>query len=147
MPKRGGAGCPVSRSRRVVISPYPVLSSLILSGPFGSSPYGVRWGGANLVPKQSRVSRRCGAGIPSCLAPLPRERRNGCHCDPPDSQSAVLASRPGSSIPTFNALYQGAPQFRAGTASMPSFELLCQGSRAGSAHASTHEGFSTRHSL
>ena len=40
MPKRGGAGCPVSRSRRVVFSPYPVLSSLILSGPFGSSPVG-----------------------------------------------------------------------------------------------------------
>ncbi len=147
MPKRGGAGCPVGRSRRVVFSPYPVLSSLILSGPFGSIPYGVRWGGADLVLKQSRVSRRCGAGIPQLLSSFAKERRNGCHCDPPDSQSAVLASRPGSSIPTFNALYQGAPQFRASTASMPSFKLLCQGSHAGSAHASTHEGFNTRHSL
>ena len=42
---------------------------------------------------------------------------------------------------------KGPPSYRANTASIPSFELLCQGSRAGSAHASTHEGFNMWHSL
>ena len=68
-----------ARRSRVPCQPKPSgcfqpIPGLIVPYPFGpfreqpgrGIPAGVRWGGANLGPKPSRVSRRCGAGIPSC---------------------------------------------------------------------------------